>query len=187
MLLKPQPKPPVVPEQVDLSREDGLVYLHDVYAGPGLQGVPRGTVKSLRVLAYHFGYLGLAGPDRIGYGGPWEVMRILGTVPLEADGSAFFRVPANTPIAVQPLDAEGKAVQLMRSWFTVMPGEKASCVGCHERPSDTPRPQIALAARREPRDLTPWHGPARGFDFEREVQPVLDRHCVSCHDGSEPK
>jgi len=183
VLLRPQPRPPVVPEQVDLSRDDGLVYLHDVHVGPGLQGVPRGTAKSLRVLAYHFGYLGLAGPDRIGYGGPWEVMRILGTVPLEADGSAFFRVPANTPIALQPLDAEGKAIQLMRSWFTVMPGEKASCIGCHERPSDTPRPQIALAARREPRTLTPWHGPARGFDFEREVQPVLDRHCARCHDG----
>lgn len=123
VLLKSQPKPPVVPEQVDLTRDDGLVYLHDVHVGPGLQGVPRGTVKSLRVLAYHFGYLGLAGPDRIGYGGPWEVMRILGTVPLEADGSAFFRVPANTPIALQPLDGEGKAVQLMRSWFSVMPGE----------------------------------------------------------------
>lgn len=184
VLLKPQPKPPVVPEQVDLRRDDGLVYLHDVHVGPGLAGVPRGTVKSLRVLAYHFGYLGLAGPDRIGFGGPWEAMRILGTVPLEADGSAFFRVPANTPIALQPLDAEGKAVQLMRSWFSVMPGEKASCIGCHERPSDTPRPQIALAARREPRELTPWYGPARGFDFEREVQPVLDRHCVKCHDGS---
>jgi formylglycine-generating enzyme required for sulfatase activity len=110
-------------------------------------------------------------------------MRILGTVPLETDGSAFFRVPANTPIALQPLDAEGQAVQLMRSWFSVMPGEKSSCIGCHERPSDTPRPQIALAARREPRHLTPWHGPARGFDFEREVQPVLDKHCVKCHDG----
>jgi formylglycine-generating enzyme required for sulfatase activity len=184
VLLKPRPRPPVVPEQVDLRRDDGLVYLHDVHLGPGLQGVPRGTVRSLRVLAYHFGYLGLAGPDRVGYGGPWEVMRILGTVPLEADGSALFRVPANTPIAFQALDAEGKAVQLMRSWFTVMPGEKASCIGCHERPSDTPRPQLALAARREPRPLTPWHGPARGFDFEREVQPVLDRHCVKCHDGN---
>ena len=184
MLLRPQPKPPVVPEHVDMSRMDGLVYLHDVYVGPGLQGVPRGTVKSLRVLSYHFGYIGLAGPDRIGYGGPWEVMRILGTVPLEVDGSAFFRVPANMPIALQTLDAEGKAVQLMRSWFTVMPGETTSCVGCHERPSDTPRPQIALASRREARDLTPWYGPARGFDFEREVQPVLDRYCVRCHDGS---
>ncbi|HOX02334.1 MAG TPA: SUMF1/EgtB/PvdO family nonheme iron enzyme [Candidatus Paceibacterota bacterium] len=183
--LAPRPAPPIVPDQVDPSRRDGLVYLHDVHAGPGLKGVPRGTVKRLRVLAYHYGYPGLAGPDRIGYGGPWEVMRILGTVPIETDGSALFRVPANTPIALQPLDDQGQAVQLMRSWFTVMPGEVASCAGCHERPADAAaRP--ALAARRPPRELTPWRGPARGFDFEREVQPVLDRHCVRCHDGSQP-
>jgi formylglycine-generating enzyme required for sulfatase activity/Tol biopolymer transport system component len=187
-LLEPIPlkktfRPSVIPDRVDPTRNDATVYLHDVYAGPGLAGVPRGTVKSLRVLAYHFGYPALAGPDKVGYGGPWEVMRILGTVPLEKDGSAIFKVPANTPIAVQPLDVEGKAVQFMRSWFTAMPGEVLSCVGCHEPPGDAPTTQIALAARREPSDITPWHGPARGFDFAREVQPVLDRYCVSCHNG----
>ncbi len=176
-------KPPAIPEKVDPSRDDAVVYLHDVYAGPGLAGVPRGTVQSLRVLAYHFGYRHLAGPDKIGYGGPWEAMRILGTVPLEADGSVMFRVPANTPIAVQPLDAEGKAVQLMRSWFTAMPGEVLSCVGCHESPAEATPPQLATAAQRRPRDIEPWYGPARGFDFAREVQPVLNKYCVACHDG----
>ena len=103
--LAPRPRPPVLPSRVDTSRSDGLVYLQDVYAGPGLAGVPRGTVKSLRLIAYHFGYLNMAGPDKVGRGGPWEVMRIIGTVPVEADGSAFFRVPANTPLAFQALDA----------------------------------------------------------------------------------
>ena len=185
--LKQQPKPPVIPERVDLARRDAEVYLHDVHAGPGLSGVPRGTVTSLRVVAYDFGYRGLAGPDRIGYGGPWEVMRILGTVPLEADGSAFFRVPAKTPITVQALDAEGKAVQLMRSWFSAQPGERLSCIGCHDRPADAPKPALALAARGGPCEITPWHGPARGFDFAREVQPVLDRRCASCHDGRQAR
>ena len=183
--LKKSTRPPVIPDRVDLQRRDGSVYLHDVYAGPGLAGVPRGTIKSLRVLSYHFGYRGLAGPDKIGLGGPWEVMRILGTVPLEADGSALFHVPANTPVAVQPLDAEGKAVQLMRSWFTVMPGETTSCIGCHESPADVPSPAPALAARQPVRDLTPWRGPARGFDFAREVQPVLDAWCVRCHGSTQ--
>ena len=188
-LLEPVPlkkslRPPIIPDRVDTARRDGVVYLHDVYAGPGLAGVPRGTVKGLRVLAYDFGYRGLAGPDKIGLGGPWEVMRILGTVPLEADGSALFRVPANTPVAVQPLDVEGKAVQLMRSWFTVMPGETASCIGCHESPGDVPTPVPALAARQPVRELTPWRGPARGFAFAREVQPVLDACCVRCHNDS---
>jgi formylglycine-generating enzyme required for sulfatase activity len=178
-----EPKPPVLADRVDRKRQDGVVYLHNVYSGPGLAGVPRGQIKSLRVIAYHFGYPGLAGPDIVGFGGPWEVMRILGTVPLEEDGSVMFRVPANTPVAVQTLDAEGKAVQLMRSWFTVMPGETLSCVGCHERPTDVAPSQLALAAVRDVREIQPWHGPSRGFDFAREVQPVLNKHCIACHDG----
>lgn len=178
-----RPKPPAIPERIDPNQDSAVVYLHDVYAGPGLAGVPRGTVKALRVLAYHFGYRGLAGPDKIGRGGPWEAMRILGTVPLASDGSVMFRVPANTSVAVQALDGEGRAVQLMRSWFTAMPGEVLSCVGCHESPAEVTPRQLAAAARQQPRDIRPWYGPARGFDFAREVQPVLNKYCVSCHDG----
>jgi len=191
-LLEPFPvrkteRPPVVPSKVDLSRKDGTVYLHDVYEGPGLKGVPRGTVKSLRVHAYHWGYRGLTGWYKIAVDGPWEVMRMLGTVPVEEDGSAMFKVPANTPIAVQPLDERGRAVQIMRSWFTVMPGEVRSCVGCHEPQNTLPPVRAATAATREPSRIRPWYGPARGFDFEREIQPVLDRHCAGCHDGSGKK
>ena len=186
-LLEPVPlkrteQPRVIPPRVDLRSKEATVYLHDIYRGPGLAGVPRGVVRSLRVIAYHFGYPGLAGPDIVGYGGPWEVMQILGTVPLEEDGSAIFRIPANTPIALQALDGEGKAVQLMRSWFSAMPGEKVSCVGCHEPPTEVGTGQ-ALAANRLPRAITPWYGPPRGFSFLREVQPVLNHYCVSCHDG----
>lgn len=181
--LRPTVKPPVLPSQVDLQRNDGVVYLQDIYAGPGLRGVPKGLVKKLRVISYDFGYRNLAGPDKIGFGGPWEAMRIHGTVPLEADGSAIFRVPANTPIGLQAIDEQGRAIQLMRSWFTVMPGEFASCVGCHETPDQVPLMKNSIASRKAPRDITPWYGPARGFDFAREVQPTLNQHCVSCHDG----
>jgi len=181
--LKKTPRPPTIADRVDLQRDDAVVYLHDVYAGPGLAGVPRGAVKRLRLVAYHYGFPGMAGPDKIGHGGPWEAMRILGTVPVYDDGSAAFRVPANTPICVQPLDAEGKALQLMRSWYTAMPGEVASCVGCHEKLNDTPATRYELAATRPPVEIEPWYGPPRGFDFEREVQPVLDKYCVGCHDG----
>ena len=174
--------PPAVPDRVDTQRSDAIVFIQDIYAGPGLKDVPRGTVKSLRVIAYDFGYVGLAGMDKIGLTGPWEAMRILGTTPVEADGSAVFRIPANTSIAFQPLDAEGKAVQLMRSWTTAMPGEIMSCVGCHENAGDVPQAKVTIASKREPRELKPWYGPARGFDFEREVQPVLNRYCAGCHD-----
>jgi hypothetical protein len=176
--LTARPVPPVIPEQIDLASDDATVFISDVYAGPGLKGVPRGTIKRLRLVAYHFGYRGLAGSDKIGFGGPWEAMRILGTVPVKEDGSASFRVPAKTPISIQTLDAEGKAVQLMRSWFTAMPGERVSCVGCHETPKEVGHIAFSRAATRSPDKLAPWYGPARGFDFEREVQPVLDRHCV---------
>ena len=181
------PRPFGIPDRVDLERDDAIVYLHDVYAGPGLAGVPRGTVRRLRIVAYHFGYPGLAGPDKIGCGGPWEAMRIIGTVPVHTDGSAMFRVPANTPLCVQPLDERGRAVQLMRSWFTAMPGEKLSCVGCHEKPNEIPAARYAVAANRPPDEIEPWYGPPRGFDFEREVQPVLDKYCLACHNTDSPK
>jgi formylglycine-generating enzyme required for sulfatase activity len=174
--------PPAIPDRVNTERSDAIAFIQDIYAGPGLKDVPRGTVKRLRVIAYDFGYVGLAGMDKIGLTGPWEAMRILGTTPVEADGSAIFRIPANTSIAFQPLDAEGKAVQLMRSWVTAMPGEIMSCVGCHENAPDVPQAKVTIASERVPRELEPWYGPARGFDFEREVQPVLNRYCVRCHD-----
>jgi len=180
----PRKRPVVIPDQVDLTRNDATVYISDVYLGRGLKGVPRGTIRRLRLVGYNFGYRGLAGSDKIGYGGPWEAMQIIGTVPVEQDGSATFHVPANTPLALQVLDKEGKAVQLMRSWFTAMPGEKISCVGCHETPMDAPGGAPNIAANSPPREVSPWYGPARGFDFEREVQPVLNKYCVSCHDGS---
>jgi formylglycine-generating enzyme required for sulfatase activity len=180
-----RPKPPVIPDKVQPENPHALVYLEDVYSGPGLQGVPRGTVKALRLFTYHFGYQRLAGIDhRIGADGPWEAKRVLGTVPVEADGSALFRVPARTPISFQPLDGEGKAVALMRSWMSAQPGENVSCVGCHDRQSSAPPGagrRLALAGPVQP--ITPWRGPARGFSFVRDVQPVLDKYCVGCHDG----
>ncbi|MDP7287670.1 MAG: SUMF1/EgtB/PvdO family nonheme iron enzyme, partial [Phycisphaerae bacterium] len=175
--------PPAIPDKVDLSRDDAVCYLQDIYAGGGLAGVPRGTIKRLRIVAYHYGYPGLAGPDKIGSGGPWEVMRILGTVPIYADGSASFKIPAGTPLCVQPLDASGQAVQLMRSWFSAMPGEVVSCVGCHEKSRDAPLPRRDIAAKKTPVDIKQWYGPPRGLDFERDVQPAISKYCTACHHG----
>ena len=180
-------RPPVIPDRIDLKQKEATAYLADIYMGPGLKGVPRGTVKKLRIYEPHFAYPGMGGHINIGIDGPWDVHRILGTVPVEADGSASFKVPANTPVAVQPLDSEGKALQLMRSWYTAMPGEVFSCVGCHETQNSTPPTRQTVASRRKPSEITPWYGPARGFSFKREVQPVLDKYCVGCHkEGAQP-
>ncbi|MBE3134102.1 MAG: SUMF1/EgtB/PvdO family nonheme iron enzyme, partial [Acidobacteria bacterium] len=187
-LLEPTPvrkreAPPIVPDRVNPDAKTATVYLVDVYQGKGLQGVPRGTVKNLRVYTHHFAYRGMGGHINIGCDGPWDAKRILGTVPVNEDGSALFHVPANMPIVVQPLDAEGKAIQVMRSWYTAMPGEFASCVGCHEPQAQGPPARLAAATQGKPSEIEPWYGPARGFSFPREVQPVLDKYCVGCHDG----
>lgn len=190
VLLEPVPfrkttTPPVIPSRVRPDQDDALIHLVDVHRGPGMKDVPRGTVKNLRVFAYHFSYQRIAGIDhRVGTDGPWDVKRVLGTVPVREDGSVFFRVPAKTPISVQPLDANGRAVQLMRSWMTAMPGETLSCVGCHDQQtSATPPNRHSLALQHPPAEIQPWHGPVRGFSFKREVQPVLDKYCVGCHNG----
>jgi len=86
---------------------------------------------------------------------------------------------------VQPLDDKGRALQIMRSWFTTMPGETLSCVGCHEKQNMAPPASASYAARRAPSTIVPWKGPARGFSFKRDVQPVLDQCCVGCHNGAE--
>jgi formylglycine-generating enzyme required for sulfatase activity len=190
-LLEPIPwrrskRPPVIADRVDLEREDALVYLENIYKGPGLKDVPVGTVKQLRLFTYQFSYRGVAGINhRVGTDGPWEPKRVLGTVPVAADGSALFRIPANTPLSIQPLDEQGRALQLMRSWTTAMPGEIVSCVGCHEQQSSGPRLVRTKASLKAPDEIRPWLGPVRGFSFEREVQPVLDTYCVDCHNGQD--
>jgi formylglycine-generating enzyme required for sulfatase activity len=183
--IKKMPTPPLIASKVDPDKSDALVYLQDVYEGPSMKAVPRGTVKRLRVFTYHFGYQSLAGIDhRVGADGPWECKRVLGTVRVEDDGSALFRVPAKTPFSVQPLDADGRAVQLMRSWMTAQPGETLSCIGCHDNRGAGPPPGKATAALGQAaQEIQPWYGPPRGFSFKREVQPVLDKFCVGCHDG----
>jgi formylglycine-generating enzyme required for sulfatase activity len=151
----------------------------------GLAGVPRGQVKRLRVIAYHYAYRNMSDDSRaIGVNSSWDTVKVvLGTVPVHEDGSVLFRVPACTPISIQPLDARGQALQLMRSWTTAMPGETQSCVGCHAAPKQVAPAGSTHAQRRGISEIAPWYGPPRGFSFQREVQPVLDRHCAGCHDG----
>lgn len=177
-------RPNVIPDKVNMDLDYSTVFIQDIYLGEGLKGIPRGTIKKLRVGSYSFsphGQGGLLGT--IGMDGPWDIKQIEGTVNVEQDGSVMFRVPANTPIFVQPLDEDGKAVQLMRSWFTGMPGEIVSCIGCHEDQRTVPQPKPCLASKKKPQMIMEWKGEARGFSFENEVQPILDKYCVQCHNG----
>ncbi|MDR1981826.1 MAG: SUMF1/EgtB/PvdO family nonheme iron enzyme [Tannerellaceae bacterium] len=182
ILVEKQPTPPVIPDRVMEGETTATVYLQDIYKGEGLKGIPQGTVKKLRIGSYSFSPINQGGLlGTIGMDGPWDVKRILGEVDVEADGSAMFTVPANTPVFVQPLDEEGKALQWMRSWFTAMPGEMLSCIGCHEDRNTIPSAQMNMASRKKPQAIREWYGKARGFSYRHEVQPVLDRYCISCH------
>jgi cytochrome c553 len=122
----------------------------------------------------------------MGLGAPGR--QVLGTVPVEADGSAYFEAPARTPLLFQALDARGRAVQTMRSLVYLQPGENETCIGCHEHrmKKEQPRAQ-AQAIRRSPSAITPGPDGTKPFSYPRLVQPILDAHCVTCHDGKEAK
>lgn len=186
--LRQETRPPMVPDRVDLQSDEAVVFMQDVSRGGGLEGIPPGTVKALRVFQYYFANRGQGGLlGTLGNDCGWDIKRVLGTVPVLEDGSACFKVPANTPISVQPLDAGGQALQIMRSWFTLQPGEQASCVGCHESQRTAPPAARARAFLTAPAEIAgSWHLPHRGFSFAREVQPVLDRYCAGCHGDSLP-
>ncbi|MBR8535033.1 SUMF1/EgtB/PvdO family nonheme iron enzyme [Carboxylicivirga sediminis] len=176
--------PPVIPEKVNLKDTESTIYIQDIYEGAGTKGVPRGTIKELRIIAYEFAYIkSPSGHMEHGIQSGWDIKRVLGTVPVEDDGSVIFKVPANMPITIQPLDGEGAAVQLMRSWLTGMPGEVVSCVGCHENQNTIAKPKFTIASKMQPRELTPPFDGVRAITFEHEIQPILNKRCVACHDG----
>ncbi|MFR9649979.1 MAG: SUMF1/EgtB/PvdO family nonheme iron enzyme [Rikenellaceae bacterium] len=177
--------PPSIPDKVDLDDKESTIFIQDIYEGEGLPGVPRGEVKELRIFAYEYAYLETKSDHNWqGIQSGWDIKRLLGTVPVEADGSAIFKIPANTPIAIQPVGKDGAAIQWMRSWFTAMPGEVVSCIGCHEDLNQVVIPKRVIASNMQPRKLTPPAGGTRSFTFDLEIQPILDRACVACHNGS---
>jgi formylglycine-generating enzyme required for sulfatase activity len=176
--------PPVIPDRVRLNDKEATVFIQDIYEGEGLPGVPRGTVKELRVHAYEYAYVHSPSDHTAqGIQSGWDIKRLLGTVPVEEDGSAIFKIPANTPVSIQPLDESGAAIQWMRSWFTAMPGEFVSCVGCHEDQNQIAMPKRVIASLKKPHDLKKPEGGVRSFTYDLEVQPVLDRACIACHTG----
>jgi hypothetical protein len=106
-------------------------------------------------------------------------------VPVEADGSAYFEVPAGRPVLFVALDADGMSVKRMQSFTNVMPGETLGCVGCHEQRMQSPvasaGPNTLIALKREPSRIKSFAGLPDVIDFRKHVQPILDGACVSCH------
>lgn len=183
--LAPRPREPVIAARSDEPEAMGRFLLGDVYRGRNMEGVQRGEIKRLLVLeqlpkpAQFSG-----GQEPLTIGGPFTLTRVLGTVPVEPDGSAHFEVPALRPVFFVALDEHDLSVKRMHSFANVMPGETAGCVGCHEPRAQAPHAMpLPLAASRPPSALEPIRGLPEVLDFVRDVQPILDRHCVACHNA----
>ena len=231
--LIPRKQPPIRPSQVDWNQTSGTFYVQDVYAGPGLKGVKKGTIKRLRVVALEYRAAGVsknfnrgsAGDSHINTpvaidNGSQDVKHVLGEVDVEEDGSVYFEVPARNAVYFQLLDEKGRCVQTMRSWTMVHPGERAGCVGCHESKLQTgvTAAKMLAAFSKPARKLQPLADQPRhpllvrleherplenvndflgvnasrsldakavvdGFSYTQMVQPILDRHCIICHQG----
>jgi len=180
IVLRPRPEPATIPTGLGIKAGDktGVFVIQDVYQST--HPVARGTVKWLRINQI------ISQPTR--RVPPRSkalneiVKKILGTVPVSDDGSCAFEAPAETAMQFQMLDANGMAVMTMRSLVYLQPGERASCVGCHEPRINAPLSTAGVMAPVIHR-ITPTVGPKSqgGMSFVRNVQPVLDRYCIGCH------
>jgi hypothetical protein len=190
-IVSPRVKPPVIPFSRNFSDTTGVYYVQNVYKGTHMQGINKGDVKYLRVIASpekrtwtHQGWGGQGEQAPAVNWHSFETKRILGDVVVEEDGSAHFEVPAKTFVYFQLLDKDKKMVQSMRSGTMLMPGEINGCIGCHEDRLSVPPPGPApQALRKGPNKLKPVIGNAPvNFSFLEHVQPVFDKHCMDCHD-----
>ena len=202
--LRSRPRPEVLEATVDkdlAAKQLATCIVTDIYHG--MEQTPRGSIKYLRVLEqvprpwavrkswagdeYDQQYACVTKDTHLGL----KVQH--GVVPVEADGSAHFVVPANRNIFFQALDANYLAVQTERTWVNYIPGETRGCLGCHEKPSDAAvaKPSRLLAALKRPPSV-PGPQPGensgrRALDYYADVQPVWNKHCLGCHSGKEPK
>ena len=182
--LIPRQRETVIQPRTKPEESAGRLLLADVNHGRNMTGVKAGDIKKLLILEtlpMPIHYTG--GMDPISYGGTFTLERILGTVPVEKDGSAYFEVPAMRSVFFVALDENDMAVKRMQSFTSVQPGETLSCVGCHEHRSQTPRAAFheTLALRQPAARIEPICDVPDVFDFPRDVQPVLTALCADCH------
>ncbi len=176
----------VIADRIEPAATTGRLVVADVYSGRNMAGIKPGEIKKLLVLEtlpMPIHYTG--GMDPISYGGTFTLERIVGTVPVEADGSAYLELPALRSFFFVALDEHDLSVKRMQSFLTVQPGETTSCAGCHEQRTKAPESAsgmlTAMALRRPPSKIEPVPEVPQVIDYPRDIQPVLDALCVSCH------
>ncbi len=185
MLLTSRPEPGMLPEtNGDASAEEGEMVIQDVYRG--LPESMRGQARSIQVVEVHERHIHTSPCNLwVGMGG-FETKTVLGRVPIEADGSAYFRVPADTALFLSVLDENSLALHTMRMTTNVKPGESVGCVGCHAPMHKAPSvDKSPLALARPVSSIAPPPWGVETLGFPKHVQPILDRHCVECHDATE--
>lgn len=198
-----RPRPAVRATQTDYTKQFGTYYVQDVKIGVASEGITNKVAK-LRVIEILYKHDTIKSGTAYGPGGGqdtvtppahplalFDAKRIIGDATVYEDGSAMFEVPVRVPVYFQLLDEKNRCLQTMRSWTTLMPNERFSCVGCHENKDETPvSSKRTIAMSKGIEKLKPFYGEPRGFSFMKEVQPIFDTHCVKCHtmnsDG-EPK
>ena len=157
-----------------------------------MKGVEPGAVKYLRVVEsppkMNWSAQAWGGQGQHAPGMNWtnfENKQILGEIPVEEDGSASFEVPANKFVYFQLLDKDKKMIQSMRSGTIIQSGEINGCIGCHEDRIDAApmTGKMLMALQKEPNRMNGWNGkPPELFSYVKQVQPVFDKKCISCHD-----
>ena len=191
MLVKPRPVPPVLPTAARRDQKTGYFYVQDIYQG--LRGVKRGEVKRLRVIEETSRISPTPGGQQpynqtflVSAALAFSAKNYLGVVDVEEDGSAFFEAPAGRALYFQALDGEGRLVQSMRTFVQAAPGATRSCIGCHEHKFSTPASgsSVKRALSGPPQQLRDESWGSGLMDYPSMVQPVLDRHCASCHGGA---
>ena len=209
--IRPRPAPPVLvghfmdhtaklPEDGSVSGNWATLYMQDVYNGLEPQ-VKRGEIKQIAIVQEveksthtpqnnkrpdghglrNIAVFGFQFP-LVSCGATYAPKKVWGFADVAPDGSAAFRVPSEVPIYFLALDAEGRAIQRMRTFTHLMPGEVQGCIGCHaDRNSVTPKSADALVKRIAPQELRKPAWGVKGFSYTEVVQGVFDRHCISCH------
>jgi hypothetical protein len=214
--VRPQAPPPVLrgnfmdhdvqlPEDGSVSGNWATVFMQDVYQGLEPH-VKRGEIKQIVVVqevekSTHSPFTNKCpdGPGTravpvfgfqfplVSCGATYAPKKVWGLADVNEDGSAAFRVPSEVPIYFLALDGEGRAVQRMRTFTHLMPGEVQGCVGCHaDRNSIVPRAEKQGTAHVAPQELRPPAWGVKGFSYTEVVQGVLDRHCIACHNERQP-
>jgi len=182
--VRPRARPPLMSVASAEEAPVGRFVVQDVTEGtPALPGVP---LKSLRIVQVVPKSTPGANNPRVGLAFASPGHQVLGTVPIEPDGSAYFEAPVGVPLGFQVLDERGCAVQVMRSITYLQPGQTLSCVGCHERRDVAPPNREGIASQRPPSRIRPGPDGSKPLSYPLLVQPVLNAKCVSCHGATDP-